>query len=293
MSLKSDNFHGLLHLYAPKEIMDSIDWGKEVKELNKEQRIFRTVRVDTLKTNFILMLNFLSHTINDCHNPCVGISREKLSKACSSKYYRIVIDILKKHKYLYVLTVDDKETYCVKVFSKSYRWNKSKNQFNTMVDIYKHPVRDTRVINKVLDNIELYQCFKYIKPNLNKTDKNVSVVKRPKGFNKGGRGIRGMLRDMNYIIKTKRRDIYVTPPSFSVKSNRVKYGIQLKLCKNYGIVLRNTYYIKYTSEYIKKLYDKIVSAFDIGTNIYNNIAEGHSFWSFFRTCRSSHMMFYN
>ena len=250
---KPKDFQNGISIFCPKQIFDQFDFNKEVREINKSGRLSRKIKVDTLRINFMLLVNFLSNNIptnESCHFKY--IQSTTLRKYGSDKYYRICIDMLKRSGFLYIKSYNKGvETYSVGNQSKGYRWNKSKEQMNRMT-LCEIKVHDFKTKKKIMENVEMLQCFKYCKKCLTKVTRKVSKYKRPRKFNSGKSG-QYFWKDVKYLRNWYENTIYMTSKMVKFIDNRKKYALQHHLFSAYGMVIRLKYYKKLDFERLQTI----------------------------------------
>jgi hypothetical protein len=251
-----------VYLYCPKEIIDMIDFSDEVRFINKNRGLSRKIDTEGLKTNFILMLNWLSNNIflYAGDSETFYLDAGKLRNICSDKYYRICIEILKKYKLLYIKTVNGKETYKVRSHPKSYRWNKSKYQMENMKEVYTHRVTHHLFVKKVVNDIDNYQCFFSLKKHMVKQDRTISKFKKPKGFGKN-RGMTMMGHDIKYAYGKFKAAVYVSSKKLLGYINRKKYGMQRLLCQRFNCVIKKNIYFKLSLSDMKRIFHRFTEYF--------------------------------
>lgn len=262
MLQKPKNFDDSVYLYCPRELVDCIDFNKESRKLNKGQRLSRKINPDTLKTNYIRLINFLSNI----DIPYVSerksygyIATSKIKKNCSDKYYRICIELMMKHGILYVKQRRGGiETYEVGESTKGYRWNRTEKQFDEMgKDIYAHRVIFYKTKAKILKNIEELQAFYFCKPYMNKVVRKISKYKRPKLFGRKGRGFVKHSNDVRHVTRWDEFMVYINDKKLNTINNRKKYGIQKAIQLNYNVVLKLKYYRKICFDDFMKIARKL------------------------------------
>lgn len=250
-----------IFLYCPQEIVDLIDFRGEANKINKSGRISRKIKTDTLKTNTLLIINYLSNHIatkGETYMKPIHSNRD-FRNVCNSKYYRICIEILKKHKLIFVRTRYGKETYRVGQISKQYRWNKSAEELYDMKTIHKHKVTDYRFVKKVMDRCDELQCFKYLKPELVKMTRKCRVYKKKpvKSLNP----IKTIDNWIKYYHSYVEGEIYVTKGKQTLIENQFKYGYQRLIYDRIGHIIDPRMYRGLGLEKIREIIDDIYGYF--------------------------------
>lgn len=289
---KPKHFQNGLSIYCPKQIIEHFDFNDEVKKLNKSGRISRKLNVDTLKINFILLVNFLSNKIPTNESKDFKyIQSTDLRKYGSDKYYRVCIDMLKRSGFLYIKSYKQKETYSAGVIAKGYRWNKSSDQFKRMHVMYEHKVHEHKTKKKIIDNIEKIQCFKYSKPFMTKLTRKISKYKRPYKFGSGKNG-KYFWRDVAFVNQWYEKCIYISNKTANYLDSKKKYALQNYLYGAYGLVLRLKMYKNMSFKDIKELISSIESRiYDYtgdfmltGIDFRKFYEKGHKIHNMFVTC---------
>jgi len=296
---KPKDFQNGLSIYCPQEIMDQFNFNKEVKDINSSNRLSRKLKVDTLRVNFILIVNMLSNMIptND-DSGFTYIQSTTLRKIGSDKYYRVCIDMLKRSGFLYIRSYDKKETYSVGKRAKGYRWNKSKDQMGRMGVVYEHKVHEHKTKKKIIGNIEDLQCFKYSKSSLTKVSRKVSKYKRPYKFGKSKSG-KYFWRDVAFIKSWYEKTIYMTSKAVNVIDTRKKYALQNYLFSAYGLVVKLKRYNNMTfsdlkaivSSVEKRIYDCTGSYTVTGVDFRKFYDKSDDIHNIFATCHSKNALF--
>lgn len=293
---KPKNFDDGVFLYYPKALVDKIDFVKEAREMNKGNRITRKIKADTLKMNYIFLLNYFSHKIDTFSGDKqrhTNISVKNLRKYCCDKYYRICIELMKKYKVLYVKIRNDTETYLTGEFTKAYRWNTSEYWIKDMSsEVGSFKVTEYRNKQKILDNLEILQCFYYCKPFMEKQKRKVSKFKKPRGFNLAGRGLMAWFKDNKYVTKWSEYDVYVDQKRMKSINHRKKYGLQRHFCKTFGVAIRLGMLGRLSLTHMKELaskFDDYLCSRLRGKDILKEF--GSQINKIFRVCESEKMMF--
>lgn len=293
---KPKNFDDGVFLYYPKALVDKIDFVGEARKMNKSERITRKINAETLKMNYILLLNFFSHeikTFSDDKQRHTHISLKKIRQYCCDKYYRICIELMKKHKVLYVKVWNGRETYKVGEYSKAYRWNTTEYWIKDMSsEIGSFKVTEYRNKQKILDNLEILQCFSYCKPFMEKQKRKVSKFKKPKGFNKGGRGLMAWFKDSKFVRKWSEHDVYVDQKRMKSITHRKKYGLQRHFCKTFGVTIRLDMLGRLSLTHMKELaskFDDYLCSRLRGKDILAKFGDGID--KIFRVCENEKFMF--
>jgi len=202
-----------------------------------------------------MMINFLSNNIT-----CRGErgeymatinSLKGLRSVCNSKYYRICIEILQKHKLLYVRTRHGKETYMAGERSKQYRWNKTEKELMGMQTVYKHKVTDHRYVKKIMERHEELQCFKYLKDSLVKTNRKCRIYKKKP--EKGKTLVETVENWNKYYHGYVEGEIYVTKGKMDLIKNQFKYGYQRLIYNRIGKIINPRLYRRLSLDKVREI----------------------------------------
>lgn len=256
LTKKPKDYQTGIDIYCPKELIDGLNLKSELKGINS--KCSRKIKYDVLKTQMILLLNYLSHHIPLNHyKETKDIHTDSLKEVTSTRLYRYLIEILKKNKILYIKTIDGVETYYVDRYSKSYRWNKSHTQMKSMKIFYKHKVTDYRLIKKITDRTDL-QCFMYIEDQMIQMERFCGDKKKPFGFGKvKRRGEKTIWRDACYASSGIRAKIWVDVCKYESIMYRKKYGLSKGMMKEWGVGYKWTHIRDLTFETLLKIKQKM------------------------------------
>lgn len=151
MFTKPKGFTNKFYIYCSEYVLSRCDLKNEAKSLIESGKIKNK---DQLYIHMGLITNFLLNTIDD--QVITNVSRKDLQKVSTTKMYRTCIDILKKHKLLFICGSSQKESYLKGAYSKGYKFNFNMSHLASDKPL-RIEVKDHRLKKKVIDRIDLLQ----------------------------------------------------------------------------------------------------------------------------------------
>lgn len=251
-----------IHLYTSKTIFKKIKFGREIKKLNKENRLTSEIHVDTVKIHMALIVNYLSKYLSLNGGRMQNIYCQALKEVSNERYYRICIDLLKKYKFIFILpnkTTGVAESYCVDKYCKAYRWN-FKKYLTENDDIQMVKVTNVHTIKKIVNNVEVLQVADWLKPKLQKAVVCINPSKPQKQLIKRSPQT-DEDRKNNEIFwnNSHNTQIYVHSGFLGKWNNRKKYSVAQKIHSFLGLRVKGILYSKLTLDGMKNLLDKLLN----------------------------------
>jgi hypothetical protein len=263
MFKKPKNYTNKISIYTSKFILDRCDLKNEWKRLKNEGRLKDCHTFVVFRMHMGLIINFLTYSINDSY--ITGINRKKLQQVSTSELYRPCIEILKKHKIIFICGKDvDHESYEVGKYSKSYKFNLKMYQLTN--DTYvKIDIVGTKMKKKVSLRIADLQVSKHLLHLFGKKEFKFNyVVQTPiKNISNGIKGIRDIF--FNETLYDKAESVVMFHPQSALdgkeRSNKWFIIRRIKEVTGYSAYVNDMYMIS-----IKQLQELRRKLGDIGKN---------------------------
>lgn len=215
------NFKNNFYIYTSKTIFEECNLKQEYKELKKEGKVRN---YNQLATHMALIINYLSYKLNDKH--IKNIHRKKLQEVSSSALYRTCINILKKHKLLFICSRNGKESYVTGSYSKGYKFNITEYRLRNDSPI-KIKVKDHRIVKKVISRVDELQIPKNLRDFFTQEEVEQNIY-RPK-VRKNKPNLKDIFKNVQIISKTISCNIYSLSQTITNKEKSKKHWLLHKI----------------------------------------------------------------